>query len=383
MVKKKPRGSPRPAQHLQKLPPFLDSEVVVGVVGRIGVEIDKFVDIVTDTAASLDYDVVHIKLTKFIPKIRGLPKVFEQPVEKKYNSYITFCNRLREKTRANNVMALLAILKIEHHRKKSAGSPKVPAKRTLYIIDQLKRPEEVSLLRLVYGPLFVQASCHAPLEKRKSHLLQRILEGHKSSKLYEQWSAEADKLIKRDDSEDSEPHGQRVADTFPLADLIVDTSNPHQAKDVTARFFRAFFGDLTVSPSIDEYGMNLATNAAFRSIDLSRQVGAAILTKCGEVISLGCNEVPKAGGGTYWTGDKGDTRDYAKGYDYNTSRKRGMLIDVVMRLKQKKLLARSFPTLTSRRSRKSSSARVCRRYRTPKYLIHPNMAAHCMEKCAR
>jgi deoxycytidylate deaminase len=345
MPKVKSRASRKSTSQLSKLPPFLDSEVIVGVVGRIGVEIDKLITIVEDTAASLDYKVEHIKLTKFIPRIGGLPRVYEQPVEKKYNSYITFCNRLRERTHVKDVMALLAILKIQDHRKMELGSQKIPAKRTLYIVDQLKRPEEVKLLRLVYGPLFVQVSCHAPLEKRKSHLLQRILEGHKSSKLYEQWSAEADKLIKRDDSEDSESCGQRVAETFPLADLIVDTSNVQSAKELTVRFFRAFFGDLTVSPSIKEYGMNLATNAAFRSIDLSRQVGAAILTKNGEVIALGCNEVPKAGGGTYWTGDKGDTRDYAKGYDYNTNRKRGMLIDVVMRLKQMKLLSRNISDL--------------------------------------
>ena len=91
--------------------------------------------------------------------------------------------------------------------------------------------------------------------------------------------------------------------------------------------------------------MNLATNAALRSLDLSRQVGAAILSKAGTVTCLGCNEVPKAGGGTYWTGDKNDTRDFTKGYDYNTNRKRGMLLDVVIRLKERKLLAANLAKL--------------------------------------
>lgn len=313
--------------------------MVVGLVGRIGVDTNKAISIITESAVALNYVVVPIKLTDSIPDIPFLPKVRSKPPEEKYDTYIQACNVLRDKTRANDIMSLIGILKIQEHRRQATGSPKVPAKRTLYIIDQLKRTEEIDLLRMVYGALFIQVSCHSPLEKRRSNLIQKILEGHKSSKSYEKWAAEADKLIKRDDSEDGEPTGQRVADAFPMADLIVDTSNPIATKEIVNRFFHSFFGDFTVSPTVEEYGMNLATNAALRSLDLSRQVGAAILSKSGVVTCLGCNEVPKAGGGTYWTGDRNDTRDFTKGYDYNTNRKRGMLLDVVMRLGEHKLLA--------------------------------------------
>jgi deoxycytidylate deaminase len=330
---------------LTKFPPFLDSEVVVGLVGRIGVETEQVVNLVTDVAGTLNYRVVRKKLTKGIPDIAFLPRVKMQPVESKYDTFIHACNVLREKTKLNEIMSLLGILEIQKDRRDRHGDPRVPAKRTIYILDQLKRKEEIALLRTIYGPLFIQISCHSPLEKRKANLLQRILESHKSSKSYEKWSAEADKLILRDDSEDSVPTGQRVADAFPMADLIVDTSNPQEAKDIIGRFFRSFFGDFTVSPTVNEYGMNLAHNAALRSLDLSRQVGASILSKRGEVACLGCNEVPKAGGGTYWTGDKNDTRDFTKGYDYNTNRKRGMLIDVVVRLRDSKFLSKSLAGL--------------------------------------
>jgi deoxycytidylate deaminase len=315
-------------------------------VGRIGVETDQVVSILTDTASALNYRVAHKKLTKAIPDIPFLPKVKSHPVEAKYDSYIDACNALRAKTKLNEIMSLLGILEIQKDRgDQPNGNPKVPAKRTIYILDQLKRTEEIALLRRIYGPLFIQISCHAPLEKRRANLVQKILEDHKSSKSYEKWTAEADRLIKRDDSEDSVLTGQRVADAFPMADLIVDTANPLATKELLSRFFRSFFGDFTVSPTIEEYGMNLATNAGLRSLDLSRQVGAAILSKNGEVSCLGCNEVPKAGGGTYWTGDKNDMRDVAKGYDYNTNRKRGMLLDVVIRLKDNKLLAKALADL--------------------------------------
>lgn len=334
----KPRKLTPTRASLRKFPPYYDSEIVVGLVGRIGVEMSKVISTLTDTAGALNYEVVHIKLTKSIPDIPFLPKVHDSPIERKYHSYIDACNKLREKTKLQEIMALLAILKIQKHRQ-AKGNHKSPAKRTLYVVDQLKRPEEVVLLRSIYGHLFIQISCHSPVDKRKAALVQKIAEAHKASRSHDKWSAEADALIRRDDSEDGVITGQRVADTFPLADVIVDTSNPQSLKEIITRFFHCFFGDFTVSPTVDEYAMNLAHDAGLRSMDLSRQVGAAIISRGGEIACLGCNEVPKAGGGTYWTGDKNDTRDFTKGYDYNTTRKRGMLIDVVLRLKDHKLLA--------------------------------------------
>lgn len=56
--------------------------------------------------------------------------------------------------------------------------------------------------------------------------------------------------------------------------------------------------------------------AGVRSADLSRQVGAAIAVD-GDVIAVGCNEVPAFGGGSYWTGQEGDARDFMLGQDAN------------------------------------------------------------------
>jgi deoxycytidylate deaminase len=71
-----------------------------------------------------------------------------------------------------------------------------------------------------------------------------------------------------------------------------------------------------------------------RTADLSRQVGAAIFSPSGEIIALGTNEVPKAGGGSYWTGDNHDHRDWVQGYDPNDQRQAEILIDVIHRLQQ-------------------------------------------------
>ncbi len=99
--------------------------------------------------------------------------------------------------------------------------------------------------------------------------------------------------------------GQRVAKIFHDADFIisVDTERPSVMEQVT-RFCNLIFSSNAISPTKMEYGLFLAKAAALRTLDLSRQVGAAIFSDKGEIIALGSNEVPKAGGRTYWGDDK-------------------------------------------------------------------------------
>ena len=64
-------------------------------------------------------------------------------------------------------------------------------------------------------------------------------------------------------------------------------------------------------------GSFYAKAASLRSVDMSRQVGAAITTAEGEVIATGCNDVPKPFGGQYWYEDKGKARDIDKRHEAN------------------------------------------------------------------
>jgi cytidine deaminase len=133
----------------------------------------------------------------------------------------------------------------------------------------------------------------------------------------------ANLLVKQDEAENDKGYGQNVRDAFPLADLFVEAPDKRSSKRTIVRFVEALFGDNEASPTHDEYGMYLAKSASLRSSALTRQVGAAIFRASGEVVSLGCNEVPKAGGGTYWSGDPADQRDFVTGRDPNDEKKTG------------------------------------------------------------
>jgi len=74
--------------------------------------------------------------------------------------------------------------------------------------------------------------------------------------------------------------------------------------------------------------MYLAYAASLRSGDLSRQVGAALIDANGDLLDVGCNDVPKYGGGLYWPG-VGCARDIESGIDANDSEKMDMALKIM------------------------------------------------------
>jgi cytidine deaminase len=121
-------------------------------------------------------------------------------------------------------------------------------------------------------------------------------------------------------------------ETYARGDFVIDCSSPQSLTSTSERFVQAFFGYPFISPTRDEYGAYMAYSASLRSADLSRQIGAAIFQPSGEIVSMGCNEVPKFGGGTYWTDDANDARDFRLGLDSNARLKADLIQDTVRHL---------------------------------------------------
>jgi len=96
----------------------------------------------------------------------------------------------------------------------------------------------------------------------------------------------------------------------------------------TKKFLELIFGNQFITPTQDEFMMYMAFTSALRSADLSRQVGAIITSKHGDVIASGTNDIPKSGGGLYCsTSNNGFNyeeslgRDIARGFDSNAVEK--------------------------------------------------------------
>lgn len=310
-----------------------DAELFIGIVAQIGVDTKKVVDTIRDELIQYKYTSHDIHITDFIKSFPKKIPLDDSTLEKRYSSYIDGCNKLRKEF-GNDVMAKIALSQIIDKRSENYQNPNNLNQRTAFIINQIKRPEESEVFRKIYGEQYIQISCHAEEEIRVSNLRNKISKDNFEDPKNTKWDVQARTLVNKDSIQEDEPNGQRVRQVFPSSDVVIDFSNTSSYKKQIDRFFRALFGDRSVTPTQQEYGMELACTASLRSSDLSRQVGAAILNKTMEIQALGCNEVPKFGGGTYWEDSENDARDFKLGHDSNEERRKAVLLDLIYRLRK-------------------------------------------------
>ncbi len=330
---------------LEPLPVNSAPELVFGLVAPIGVDLEIVADALNVTLHEMHYSAHVVRITTLMRDIevkvssaesteRSQP---DQSYVSMYRERIAYANTLRAAL-GHEALAAIAISAIrsfrvqEWQRRKTSFGETDPLPGQAYLIRQLKRPEEVVLLREVYGRQFVLISAYASQSWRIARI--QGLETKSRGGLISEIEAynRASALVLQDDKEYQDTHGQNVRDAFPLGDVFIDATSRVKCEAELRRFIHLFFGSNQISPSHDEYGMYLAKSASLRSADLSRQVGAAIFRRSGEILTLGCNEVPKAGGGTYWEGDPDDARDFVQGSDPNESRKTQLLVDLIDRL---------------------------------------------------
>ncbi|HVM79321.1 MAG TPA: anti-phage dCTP deaminase [Stellaceae bacterium] len=324
----------------QLLAPISHPELVFGLVAPIGTELRTVAEELEMGLRTVGYHAIHVHVTDTLKEFPGVFKLKERPTEEKYRTYMDAGNRIREKLDRADALALLTVLAIRRQRAEMQGGHRLsPQSRTAWILNQFKRPEEISTLRRIYGRGFVQISTYCSADKRLDDLTNRIAKSYYRQRRIEAYRGKAQDLISRDDEEEEVEFGQRMRETFAMADVVINADSPDKMKESCSRFLRGFFGDNFCTPSRDEHGMFLAKAAALKSSDLSRQVGSAIVAETGEVISLGCNEVPKTGGGAYWEGDEFDFRDFHVGYDSSAKVKREILEDLFRRLKGGKWLS--------------------------------------------
>jgi len=311
-------------------------ELVFGFVGPTGIDLEKVCDVLRAQLRSLQYDCEEIRLSNLITTFVGASADFEND----YDRIKTLMNRgtaLRENTEQADIVARLAIADIRRARVERSGHVRKPARRTAYLVRSFKRPEEVELFRQVYGKAFTLISVYASRAWRTQFLKKKISSTLSSDKSHAaEYAAE---LISIDHDEEGKKLGQRVGKTFPLADFFVTSESRPELERNLKRLAHLTFGNPYISPSRDEQAMFFAKAAALRSLDLSRQVRAAIISQDGELLTTGCNEVPRFGGGLYWAEDQFVERDYERGLDSNVSVKREIIKDIFDRLKGKQQLA--------------------------------------------
>ncbi len=314
-------------------------ELVIALCGPIGSPLH-------DVASTLqvllkdeyDYECQVIRASEFISKR------FPVPVGA---TYIARANHLIEKgddlraAYGNSVLAELCIRSISIRRERmndndqedevDAGTRKRFApNRICHIIDSIKNGAELDTLRLVYGSLLHTVGVFASEQHRKGQLGVSIRD-----------PGEIEKLIERDAKEEGLSHGQSVRSTFPLCDYFVRGDGGKSKTDAKLkRLLKLIFGIGVTTLTASETAMYQAAAAARSSACLSRQVGAAILDKDGQLIAIGWNDVPKYNGGVYTSADENDCRccNFKDTLCHNDAHKQRIAKDVAEALLEKNLI---------------------------------------------
>lgn len=283
----------------------------------------KVVEILEERLKIAKYEVKEVRISHdIIPLL--IPEKPHNSEYQRIDQAMDAGDEARQNSRNKSALALGAASWISKLRKDSGS--KLP-KRTAYIINSLKLPEEVDSLRAIYPLGFYLIGVHSDRERRSTFLCE---EGQMTPK-------EAALLMARDKKE-KDPFGQHVTDTFHLSDFFVRIDGDQdQLKYSLWRFIEIVFGYPYHTPTFDEYAMFLAFANSLRSADLSRQVGA-VIAQGNEIVSTGTNDCPQFGGGLYWPEfqenskkieDKPKGRDYKRKKDMNKAELEAIIKEII------------------------------------------------------
>jgi deoxycytidylate deaminase len=282
-------------------------ELVIAFTGPVGSGVTTVCDmLISKLTDDFDYEPFYIKVSELI-KVHasevGIDLNRTLTPTQRVDEYQGAGNKLRKKRPtylADRVIERINALRREHKGVlEQANAPDIPVQRRFaYVIDSLKNPAEVTRLRQVYGDLFWHVTVFAPDQVREMRLIANKID------------EDAVRHIIKRDEEEGETTGQQVSKTAHLADYFIRNHSDvvDNVAPAVERFLDGVFGTKLLTPKQDETGMMKAASAAVRSACMSRQVGAAVFDKAGELVGVGCNDVPKSGGGLY-SSDLTDAED--------------------------------------------------------------------------
>lgn len=290
----------------------LTPELVIALCGPIGSPLHEAALQIINTLQEFGYKTKALRLSDLIRLNANATNISVDNSSKfaEINSLIQIGDELR-RNHGPDVLAKLAIANISADRSNQYGdfedvatesqrpaNERIQNQRICHVIDSIKNTAELDLLRLIYGDALFAIGVFSPVEIRRANL-------ERPGKLTRQ---QIDQLIDTDSGEEFN-HGQSVRDTFPRCDVFIRVDHPivrpsdHEAMGQLTqkcrRLFDLIFRTSVITPTSEETAMYAAASAARNSACLSRQVGAAVTSNVGELLSVGWNDVPQSGGGLY------------------------------------------------------------------------------------
>src|SRR4051812_9896627 len=224
-------------------------ELVFGIAGATGTDHDAVATVLTNCLADVRYMTESIRVIDLLPaNLSAYPELPAGPEEDRIRLRMDAGDDFREKTERPDALAALSITEIAQRRRAVTGDSERPADRRAYLLRSLKRPEEVTTLRRIYGDGFFVIGAYAPRESRVSRLAERIARSHHDPSP-EPYRAVAEQIVQRDLDDHSKRYGQRLRETFALADVFIRADDTQSLGNGVRRFVELLFGYPFHTPS--------------------------------------------------------------------------------------------------------------------------------------
>lgn len=329
----------------------IENELIIGLAGGLGVDFDEISNVLTKALQAAGYFVFTVRIAENFQKRNNNSKFADCYWKMQYGTK-------QRQIHGNDYWARKAVEKIFFMRPELSYK----SKKIAYLIRSLKNKEEVELLSNVYGRNFISIALyndaeaslqyierklklnHINLEEAEKEmqainqelLLGSDMEVRKAEELYLEDSIKPEKpnasdtlarFLLRKDQEETHPDlkkfGQNLFKCYSASNYFV-YQNANLQQQVK-RFIEILFNDPFSEPTFEEYFMFCAQAAAYRSLDLDRQVGAVIVNRENELVASGFNDVSKVGGGHFAHHDhplnprseQDDQRDFKQPFDFN------------------------------------------------------------------
>jgi len=301
---------------MEDLPNVGDRELVVAVVTPSGSPVEPTLKALRDAFERNGYTVEEVRISALLDATVPNPPGDENV--SRIRRLMDKGDEFRRQFGTDEACGYMAAQAIYLARAKKTGSPSTHRDKHVNLVRSLKTPGEVHVLRQIYGQRLILVGVAGSKEERRKELTRQL----KSELRKDQVAAEVSMLLDRDEKDEHKKLGQRGSDAYKLSDAFVAVVT-RQDSQIVDRFVDLLLGEPYQTPTRDEQDMFHAWSMKFRSSAAGRQVGAAIVDPDGEVVVLGCNDVPRPGGGQYWPGDQDDRRDFQLGHDANDKGKFG------------------------------------------------------------
>lgn len=301
-------------------------ELVIGLVGALGTDLDEVYRALADALRVVAYNAELVHVSRLISRLHKAAGRSCAGAETEMAVLMQQGDELRAAAGSDAAASLVVG---EIRRRRGAATER---ESTALVVRSLKREEEIVRLRSVYGPRFVVVAAWSPRDERAKAVDSRLRDDHPGKD--DTWyTAQTQELMRRDEEDAADPLGQSVREAFEQADVYLAVRRGRSIDDATTRVVRLLFGDWFLTPTRDEQAMYQASGAGMRSSAAGRQVGAVVVDEDGEVLVTGMNDVPKVEGGQYWAQEEPDRRDWRYGFDVNDRQKLDIANDILERLR--------------------------------------------------